>query len=96
MFYDSPWFIYDYYLIVKDYSPNFHLERDTIKEVVVWIRVTGLPIEYYDVMILSIIGYKIGRTVKVDKNTMQVEKGNYARICVEVNLTKPLLEIFSI
>lgn len=47
-------------------------------------------------MILSTIGNKIGRTVKVDKNTLQVKKGNYARIYVEVNLTKPLLTMFSI
>lgn len=38
----------------------------------------------------------INKTVKVDKNTLQVERGKYVRIYAEVDLTKPVLEIFSI
>lgn len=34
--------------------------------------------------------------MKVDKNTLQQERAKYARICVEVNLTKPLLAMFTI
>ncbi|KAI5412275.1 hypothetical protein KIW84_057077 [Lathyrus oleraceus] len=34
---DGPWFIYDHYLTVKDWSPNFQPESDTIIEVAVWI-----------------------------------------------------------
>lgn len=93
---DDPWFIYDHYLTVKNWTPNFQIERDTIEEVTVWIRIAGLLIEYYDFKILSIIGNMIGKTIKVDKNTTQVEGGKYVRICVEVNLTKPLLTTFTI
>lgn len=32
----------------------------------------------------------------MDKNTLIQEKGKYARLCVEVDLTKPLLAMFSI
>jgi hypothetical protein len=34
--------------------------------------------------------------MKVDKNTQHQERGKYARLCVEVDLSKPLLEMFSI
>jgi hypothetical protein len=34
---DGPWFIYDHYLTVKEWSPNFHPASDTIKEVAVWM-----------------------------------------------------------
>ncbi|GAU30238.1 hypothetical protein TSUD_67900 [Trifolium subterraneum] len=50
---DEPWFIYDHYLTVKEWSPNFHPTSDTIKEVAVWVRIAGLPIEYYDSRILN-------------------------------------------
>lgn len=40
-------------------------------------------------------GNKIGRTIKVDKNTMQYERGKYVRLSV-VNLSKPLLAMFNI
>ncbi|KAK2378486.1 zinc ion binding / nucleic acid binding protein [Trifolium repens] len=93
---DGPWFIYDHYLTVKEWSPNFHPESDTIKEVAVWVRITGLPIEFYDSKILNFIGNRVGKTVKVDKNTLTQERGKYARLCVQVNLTEPLLAMFTI
>jgi hypothetical protein len=34
--------------------------------------------------------------VKVDKTTLYQERGKYARLCVEVDLTKPLLAMFTI
>jgi hypothetical protein len=93
---DGPWFIYDHYLTVKEWSPNFHPETDTIEKVAVWMRITGLPIEYYDARILNFIGNRVGKTVKVDKNTLLQERGKYARLCVQVDLTKPLLAMFTI
>ncbi|KAK2387120.1 zinc ion binding / nucleic acid binding protein [Trifolium repens] len=93
---NGPWFIYDHYLTVKEWSPDFHPQSDTIKNVAVWVRISGLPIEYYDAKVLKTIGNKIGSTVKVDKNTLMQERGKYARICVEVDLTKSLLAMFMI
>ncbi|XP_058765952.1 uncharacterized protein LOC131639472 [Vicia villosa] len=93
---EGPWFIYDHYLTVKDWCPNFHPKKDTIEEVAVWVRIAGLPIEYYDSRVLTFIGNRLGKAVKVDKNTVKQERGKYARMCVEVNLTKPLLAMFSI
>jgi hypothetical protein len=93
---DEPWFIYDHYLTVKERSPNFHSASDTIENVAVWVRISILPIEYYDAKVLKIIGDRIGKTVKMDKNTLKQERGKYARLCVTVDLTKPLLAMFSI
>lgn len=93
---DGPWFIYDQYLTVKDCTPNFQPESDTIEDVEIWIWIAGLPIEYYDSKILPIIGDLVGKTVKVDKNTIHLERGKYARICVKVNLTKSLFAMFTI
>jgi hypothetical protein len=62
----------------------------------VWVRFSGLPIEYYDANLLTSIGNRIGRTVKVDKNTLMQERGKYARLCVQVDLSQPLLAMFTI
>lgn len=70
---NGPWFIYDHYVIVKEWNPDFHPESDTIDHVAVWIRISGLSIEYYDTKVLSFIGNRIGKTIKVDKNTMMHE-----------------------
>lgn len=93
---DRPWFIYDHYLTVKEWTPNFHPETDVIVNMAIWIRILGLPIEYYDPKLLHVIGYLARHTIKVDKNILQKERGKYARICVEVNISKMLLAMFSI
>lgn len=93
---DGPWFIYDHYLTVKDWSSDFYLESVSIENIVVWIRISGLPIEYYDSKVLHLIGNRVGRAVKVDKNTLQEDRGKYVRFCMEVELAKPLLAMFTI
>ncbi|MCH85177.1 hypothetical protein A2U01_0006021 [Trifolium medium] len=93
---NGPWFIYDHYLTVKEWCPNFHPQSDTISKVAVWVRISGLPIEYYDARVLTAIGNTIGRTIKVDKNTLMQERGKYARLCVEVDLTTSLLAMFTL
>lgn len=86
----GPWLIFYHYLIVRKWSPNFLPESDSIKNVVVWVRFSGLPIEYYDSKFLKFVGNRIGRTLKVDKNTLSQAQGKYARLWVEVDLTEPL------
>jgi hypothetical protein len=93
---DGPWLIYDHYLIVREWSPNFYPNEATIDTASVWVRIPDLPIEYYDAKVLHFIGNRIGRTVKADKNTLFQERGKYARICVEVDLTKALLAMFEL
>ncbi|WJX25403.1 hypothetical protein P8452_14446 [Trifolium repens] len=93
---DGPWLIYDHYLIVREWSPNFYPNEATIDKASVWVRIPDLPIEYYDAKVLHFIGNRIGRTVKVDKNTLFQERGKYARICVEVDLTTTLLAMFEL
>lgn len=58
------------------------------------MRVSRLPIEYYDARVLTFIRNHIGVTIKVGKNTMSKERGKYVRLCVQVDLTKPLLAMF--
>jgi hypothetical protein len=93
---DGPWLIYDHYLIAREWTPNFHPNNATIEKAAVWVRISGLPIEYYDAKVLHYIGNRIGKTVKVDKNTLFQERGKYARVCVEVDLKKPLLAMFEL
>ncbi|XP_058775096.1 uncharacterized protein LOC131649347 [Vicia villosa] len=93
---NGPWFIYDHYLTVKDWRPNFQPNTYSIDEVAVWVRISGLPIEYYDPRALTVFGNRIGRTIKLDKTTIKQERGKYARICVTVNLAKSLLAMFDI
>ncbi|CAN1181685.1 hypothetical protein LINPERHAP2_LOCUS35546 [Linum perenne] len=42
-------------------------------------------------VILKRIGDRIGKIVRIDHTTLEASRGNFARICVEVDLSKPLL-----
>lgn len=55
---------------------------------------SGLAIEYFDEKTLEGIGNLIGSTLKVDTNTTQQTRGKFARICVEINLNKPLVPFY--
>ncbi|XP_058725648.1 uncharacterized protein LOC131596932 [Vicia villosa] len=90
------WFVYDHYLTVKEWSPNFHQGSGTIEKVEVWVRIAGLPIEYYDPRVLKFMGNRIRKSLKVDKNTLLQGRGKFARLCVEVDLSNPLLAQFKI
>ncbi|CAN1144835.1 hypothetical protein LINPERHAP2_LOCUS14333 [Linum perenne] len=88
---DGPWLVGDHYVVSEEWRPNFEPGFSQVNSVRVWVRLPGIPLENYDAAILKIIGDRIGKTVRVDGTTLFGNRGNYARICVEVDLHKPLL-----
>ncbi|XVF32012.1 hypothetical protein REPUB_Repub17cG0044700 [Reevesia pubescens] len=64
---------------------------DKVGTTAVWIHLPELPIEYFNCEILREIGRMVGKPLKLDSSTALVTRGKYARICVEVDLNKPLL-----
>ncbi|KAE8672386.1 PLASMODESMATA CALLOSE-BINDING PROTEIN 3 [Hibiscus syriacus] len=65
--------------------------RVCVSSTAVWINILGLPIEYFDEGILVNIGKLVGTPLKVDYRTVWATRGRFARICVEIELNKPLL-----
>ncbi|KAK9939900.1 hypothetical protein M0R45_016580 [Rubus argutus] len=57
----------------------------------VWVRVLGLPVEYFKDSTLTTIGKLLGSVVKVDKLTLAQSRGKFGRLCVEIDLLKPLV-----
>lgn len=45
---EGPWLIFDNYLTMREWHPDFHHSGAPIDKVATWVRVSGLPIEYYD------------------------------------------------
>ena len=62
----------------------------------VWIRFPKLPIEFYDREVLKEIGSAIGPVLRIDSYTASGSRGSYARLCVQVNLEKPLINMVRI
>ncbi|KAF7830686.1 LEAF RUST 10 DISEASE-RESISTANCE LOCUS RECEPTOR-LIKE PROTEIN KINASE-like 2.1 [Senna tora] len=73
----------------SDYDDDSN--SDASSEENAWVRIPGLPLEFYNVHCLQRIGGLIGRTIKVDPTTSLTSRGKFARICVEINLKKQLV-----
>ncbi|CAN1156557.1 hypothetical protein LINPERHAP2_LOCUS21014 [Linum perenne] len=81
----------DHYVVIQEWRPYFRPEETFLSTLRVWVHLPGIPFEYFDSAILTLIGDRIGRTVHIDHTTLKGSRGNFARICVEVDLSKPLL-----
>ena len=90
----GPWLIGDSYLTIRKWVPNFIADQEPIKKLTTWVRIPHLSVEYFDRQVLLKIGAKIGRVIKIDRNTESMDRGQYVRFCVEVDLSKPLLSKF--
>lgn len=82
--------ILDHYLIVKEWYPDFDPVTDMTERMLVWVRFPCLPIEYYHQGFLMRIAEKIGRRIKVDHATSLTNRGMFVRVCIEIDITKPL------
>ncbi|CAL1358517.1 unnamed protein product [Linum trigynum] len=86
----GPWEILDHYLVVHPWSPKFRTSDKIHKSVTAWIQLPELPVHFYHREVLFALGNLIGRTVKLDYHTEMLERGKFARIAVELDMTKPL------
>ncbi|CAN1796756.1 hypothetical protein LINPERHAP1_LOCUS21014 [Linum perenne] len=86
----GPWKLYDYYISVAHWSPSFD-EKEPIKKILTWVRLSKLPIHYFNNVAVTRIGNYIGKTILLDLATSAGARARYARVCIEVDLTKPLL-----
>ena len=87
----GPRFIGEHFLSIRPWEPNFCLVSANVNLVAVWIRLNELPIEYHNSEALLHIGKSIGHVLRVDSHIATKMRGRYARICVQVDVDKPLV-----
>ncbi|XP_015948894.1 uncharacterized protein LOC107473820 [Arachis duranensis] len=58
----------------------------------VWIRITGLNINYYQERAMKMIVSAVGKPIRIDLATKSAERGKYARACVQINLGLPVIK----
>lgn len=85
-----PWKAFGSYLMVQAWSPKIDPLRDEIVTTPVWVRLSNIPVNFYHRAILIGIASGLGRPIKVDLTTLNLERARFARVCVEVNLAKQL------
>lgn len=86
----GPWRLFGSMLMVQAWTPEFDPLRDDIETTPVWVRMASLPVNFYHRAILMGIAEGLGKPIRVDLTTLKFERARFARVCVEVNLKKPL------
>jgi hypothetical protein len=71
--------------------PDFRASEASVSSVAVWVRLPELPVEYYHKDSLMHIGSGLGPVLRVDFNTASGTRGRFARLCVQLDLDKPLM-----
>ena len=67
----ASWLIYDHYLIIQLWDPNFDVYEDEIEKIVICVRLLGLLIRSYDEKFLTFVGNRIWKTLKMDATTFE-------------------------
>lgn len=88
--FEGPWMVADHYLLVQRWRPNFINRAKKESKIAVWIRIPELALELYNLKFLTRLGSSLGNFLKMDQLTTFHHRGQFARICVELDLNKAL------
>ncbi|KAL7173639.1 hypothetical protein ACSBR2_032988 [Camellia fascicularis] len=86
----GPWIVLDHYLTVRKWQPDFKPAATEEIQTALWVRFPQLLIEYYNENVLFHIAKTMGKPLKIDLNTVTTTRGKYARVCIKMDLKKPL------
>lgn len=79
---EGPWTLLGSYLQVQTWTTAFRVHHSSPLTTAVWIRISELPL--------------LGKVIRVDYNTSDMQRGKFARLAVDVGLTRPLVSKFTI
>lgn len=89
--FEGPWMIADHYILIQRWRRNFLSSARVVKKVVVWVRIPDFPLELYNKKFLTRLGASLGMLLKINQLTSIHSRGKFARICVEMDLEKPVV-----
>ncbi|KAA0034060.1 hypothetical protein E6C27_scaffold65G00460 [Cucumis melo var. makuwa] len=94
---ERPWLIPQLCIHVFPWIPNFKPSKAFISFVDVWVRLPELGMEHYNREMFENIAKAIGvRLVKIDPVTERKQKYVFARICITITLSNPLIHYIHI
>jgi len=85
-----PWHVSGLNLVLRRWEPFFDPFSATIQRIDQWIKITRLPLELWEEDILQKLLGNVGQFLKVDDITLNRSKGKFARVCLNIDITKPL------
>ena len=85
-----PWHVSGLNLVLRRWEPFFDPYSATIQRIDQWVKITRLPLELWEEETLKQLLQDVGLFIKVDEITLNRSKGKFARVCLNIDITKPL------
>lgn len=79
-------------LFITPWFQNFDANSTIISKILVWVRRHNLPLHLLHPKVLEGIENMVGRYIKLDTQRIEEAISTFARICVEVELSKGLTD----
>ena len=96
VWFNRPWFVKGLNFVLSSWVPFFDPYSATVDKIDQWVRISRLPWEFWTEPTLIQLLKTIGEVVRVDHNTLLRKKGRFGRVCVNIDVTKPLPGTLSI
>lgn len=92
----GPYFFYNKPIMLKPWSESYRFDEDVLKTMPLWVRLPNLPLHFWGLDSLSRIGSLLGTPLCADECTSNQLRVSFARLMVEVDVTKPLPKVVHI
>nr|TKR85033.1 hypothetical protein D5086_0000251720 [Populus alba] len=92
----GPWMFGGKNIILQQWHPRYNFDKSKISTLPVWIRLHGLPFPLWSKQGLSLAASMVGRPLSCDELTYNCTRLEYARLCVEIDASLPVINSFDI
>lgn len=84
----GPYFIGKRPIIMRQWSLEFNMTNEIMRNVPIWVKLPNLPLYCWGIECLSRIASALGVPLLANENTLNQRRITYARILVEMDVTK--------
>ncbi|KNA03835.1 hypothetical protein SOVF_205340, partial [Spinacia oleracea] len=86
----GPYSFFNRQVIVKPWAAKFNFQEEILRVIPLWVRLPNLPLNCWGSDSLSRIGSVIGVPLFADECTSKQLRVSFARLLIEVDVTKPV------
>ncbi|XP_019239744.1 PREDICTED: uncharacterized protein LOC109219729 [Nicotiana attenuata] len=78
------------HVIMKEWSIDFNFQNEVLKTIPLWVKFPKLPLSCWGGKSLCKISSGLGTPVYADECTTKIARISYARVLIEMDITRPL------
>ncbi|CAH9135329.1 unnamed protein product [Cuscuta epithymum] len=86
---EGPYIVFGKLLMLKELSENFSFEDEEFLKVPIWVKFHDLPLQLWNDEAMSEVSSMVGVPITTDKITQERINNDYARVLIEVDVSKP-------